>query len=80
MPDNETNTDVEEKVLQVLKKIDTTVTKDAIGVVHRLGGKPKLIKTKRVLVLLSDSSLEKTGTTYTTQEKNGNLLNSMALT
>ena len=70
MPDNETNAEVEDKVLQVLKKIDTTITKDAIDVVYRLRGKPKTDKTKSVLVLLSDSWLEKPGTTYTAQEKN----------
>ena len=71
MPDNETNTDVEEKVLQVLKKIDTAFTKDAIDVVAYTDSEEnlKLIKTKSVLVLLSDSQLEKTGTTYTAQEK-----------
>ena len=36
MLDNETNAEVEDKVLQVLKKFDTTITKDAIDVVHRL--------------------------------------------
>jgi len=36
MPDNETNAEVEDKVLQVLKKIDTTSSRDAIDVVHRL--------------------------------------------
>ena len=41
MPDNETNAEVEDKVLQVLKKIDTTITKDVIDVVHRLRGKSK---------------------------------------
>jgi len=55
MPDNQTNAEVEDKVLQVLKKIDTTISKDAIDVVHRLIGNLKMIKTKSVLVLLSDS-------------------------
>ena len=53
VPDNETNAEVEDKVLQVLKKIDITITKDAIDVVHRLRGKPD--QSKSVLVLLSDS-------------------------
>ena len=47
MPDNETNAEVEDKVLQVLKKIDTTITKDAIDVVHRLRGKPKIDQNKK---------------------------------
>ena len=46
MPDNETNAEVEEKVLQVLKSIDTTITKYAINVVHRLRGKPKTDQNK----------------------------------
>jgi len=47
MPDNETNADVEDKVLQVLKKIDTTLSKDSIDVVHRLRGKPKTDQNKK---------------------------------
>jgi len=47
MPDNETNAEVEDKVLQVLKKIDTAITKDAIDVVHRLRGKPKTDQNKK---------------------------------
>jgi len=47
MPDNETNAEVEDKVLQVLKKIDTTITKDAIDVVHGLRGKPKTDQNKK---------------------------------
>ena len=47
MPDNETNAEVEDKVLQVLEKFDTTITKDAIDVVHRLRGKPKTDQNKK---------------------------------
>jgi len=47
MPDNETNAEVEDKVLQVLKKMDTTITKDALDVVHRLRGKPKTDQNKK---------------------------------
>jgi len=47
MLDNETNAEVEDKVLQVLKKFDTTITKDAIDVVHRLRGKPKTDQNKK---------------------------------
>jgi len=47
MPDNEANTEVEDKVLQVLKKIDTTITKDAIDVVDRLRRKPKTDQNKK---------------------------------
>jgi len=47
MPDNEANDEVEDKVLQVLKKIDTTITTDAIDVVHRLRGKPKTDQNKK---------------------------------
>jgi len=39
--------EVEGKVLQVLKKIDTTISKDAIDVVHRLRGKPKTDQNKK---------------------------------
>ena len=34
-------------MLQVLKKIDTAITKDAIDVVHRLRGKPKTDQNKK---------------------------------
>jgi len=47
MLDNETNAEVEDKVLQVLKKIDTTISKDAIDVIHRLRGKPKTDQNKK---------------------------------
>jgi len=47
MPDNETNAEVGDKVLHVLKKIDTTISKDAIDVVHRLRGKPKTDQNKK---------------------------------
>jgi len=47
VPDNETNAEVEDKVLQVLKKLDTTFTKDAIDVVKRLRGKPKTDQNKK---------------------------------
>jgi len=47
MPDNETNAEVEDKVLQVLTKIDITITKDAIDVVHRLTEKPKTDQNKK---------------------------------
>jgi len=47
MSDNETNAEVEDKVLQVLKKIDTSITKDAIDFVHRLRGKPKPDQNKK---------------------------------
>ena len=47
MPDNETNADVEEKVLQVFKEIDTTITKRAIDIAHRLRGKPKTDQNKK---------------------------------
>jgi len=46
MPDNETDAEVEDKVMQVLKKIHTTITKDTIDVVHRLTGKPKTDQKK----------------------------------
>jgi len=46
MPDNETHAEVEDKARQVLKKIDTTITKYAIDVVHRLRGKPKTDQNK----------------------------------
>jgi len=45
--EDEINADVEEKVLQVHKKIDTTISKDAIDVVHRLKGKPKTDQNKK---------------------------------
>jgi len=47
MPDNETNAEVQDKVLQVLKKIDTTISKDAIDLVHRVRGKPKTDQNKK---------------------------------
>ena len=47
MPDNEANAEVEDKVLPVRKKIDTTISKDAIDVVHRLRGKPKTDQNKK---------------------------------
>jgi len=52
MPDNETNAEVEDKVLQFLKKIDTTIAKDAIDVVHRLRGKPKTDQNKKCLSII----------------------------
>ena len=70
MPDNETNAEVKDKVLQVLKKIDTTISKDAIDVVRRLRGKPESDQNKKCPSIVVRFIARKPGTTYTAQEKN----------
>ena len=70
MPYNETNAEVEDKVLQVLKKKLTQLLAKMVLMFYTDSEENlKLIKTKSVLVLLSDSQLEKPATTYTAQEK-----------
>ena len=55
MPDHETNAEVEDKVLQVLKKLTQLLAKMPLMLYTDSEENLKLIKTKSVLVLLSDS-------------------------
>jgi len=55
MPVNETNAEVEDKVLQVLKNLTQLLAKMPLMLCTDSEESLKLIKTQSVLVLLSDS-------------------------
>ena len=70
MPYNETNAEVGDKVLQVLKKIDTTISRDGIDVLHRLRGKPKTDQNKKCPCIVVRFIVRKTRNNIYSARKN----------